>query len=103
MENLNDEQLKSLQKEGLSELIHILYNIDNEELLYKCFECLFTPPELEDLGKRWLLVKEIDKGTPQREIAQKFHMSLCKITRGSKELKKSQSAFNKMLEIAKDT
>jgi TrpR family trp operon transcriptional repressor len=48
------------------------------------------------------LVKEIDKGSTQREIAKKFRMSLCKITRGSKELSKSDSAFRKMLELLKD-
>ena len=36
------------------------------------------------------------------KIAKKFRMSLCKITRGSKELSKSDSAFRKMLELLKD-
>ena len=43
----------------------------------------------------------IDKGTTQREIARKFGMSLCKITRGSRELKKQNSAFRRFLELAK--
>lgn len=101
MGKFSDEQLKTLQQQGLTELIDILSQIESKDELYQCFQCLFTPPELEDLGKRWLLVKEIDKGTPQREIAQNFHMSLCKITRGSKELKKPESAFNKMLGLVK--
>ena len=44
--------------------------------------------------------KEIDAGVTQREIAKKYNMSLCKITRGSKELRKENSAFRKMLDIA---
>jgi TrpR family trp operon transcriptional repressor len=55
---------------------------------------------MNDFAKRWLLVQEIDKGTIQRDIAKKFHISLCKITRGSKELKKDSSAFRKLLDLA---
>jgi len=62
------------------------------------FRCLFTLAELTDMAKRWLLVKEIDKGTTQREIAKKYRLSLCKITRGSKELKKDYSAFRRLLD-----
>ena len=54
--------------------------------------------EKEDFAKRWLIVKEIKNGSTQREIAKKFGMSLCKITRASKELKKENSAFVRMLE-----
>ena len=56
----------------------------------------------KDIANRWLLVKEIDAGTTQREIANKFSMSLCKITRGSRELNKEDSAFRKMLELLKN-
>ena len=60
--------------------------------------CLFTPAECADFADRWILVKEIDKGTTQREIAKQFNMSLCKITRGSKELNKKDSAFRTVLD-----
>ena len=40
--------------------------------------------------------------TLSREIANKFAMSLCKITRGSRELNKEDSAFRKMLELLKN-
>ncbi len=82
---------------GLKELCEIFASIDNAQLLEDFFGCLLTPAERKDVAARWLLVKEINKGTSQREIAKKFHMSLCKITRGSKELKKPDSAFWKIL------
>ncbi|MDR1748382.1 MAG: trp operon repressor [Spirochaetaceae bacterium] len=72
---------------------------DDADLLEDFFRCLFTPAELRDIVNRWLLVEEIDRGTPQREIARMFSMSLCKITRGSRELKKSGSGFRRMLEL----
>ena len=94
---LMDENIK---KQGLEEVYKVLAVTEDAQLIGDFFECLFTPAELEDLAKRWLLVKEIDKGTTQRAIAKMFSMSLCKITCGSKELKKEGSAFREMLNRA---
>jgi hypothetical protein len=33
---------------------------------------LLTPQELESLAERWQLIQELDKGTPQRDIAEKL-------------------------------
>ena len=91
---------EKLQQDGLEEICKLLASTDDADLIKKFFGCLFTPSELQDMEKRWLLVKEIDKGRTQREIARIFSMSLCKITRGSKELKKEGSAFRIMLDKA---
>ncbi|HCC37262.1 MAG TPA: transcriptional regulator, partial [Treponema sp.] len=55
--------------------------------------CLLTPAEIADIAGRWALVKALRNKIPQREIAKDLGISLCKITRGSRELKKSDSAF----------
>lgn len=86
-------------EQTIKELSRLIIKSGDEKFLYDFFLCLFTQPELKDIANRWLLVKEIDKGTTQREIAKEFKMSLCKITRGSKELKKQDSAFRKMLDM----
>ena len=52
--------------------------------------------------KRWELVKLIDDGMSQRNIAKELGLSLCKITRGSRELKKENSAFKRMIGIYQD-
>ena len=85
---------------ALKEMCNLLSKNNHSSFIYEFFGCLFTPAELNDFAKRWLLVREIDKGTTQREIAKKFHISLCKITRGSRELKKEDSAFRKLLDYA---
>ena len=64
------------------------------------FDDLRTKAELKDSSKRWLLMREIDKGTTQREIAKKIHISLCKITRGSKVLRKPNGVVRAMLDEA---
>ncbi len=93
-ENQNSLDLES----ALHELYVLLAKQSDEKFIGDFFGCLFTKAELNDFAKRWLLVKEIDRGTTQREIAKKFRISLCKITRGSRELKKENSAFRKLLD-----
>ncbi len=85
-------------EQSFNELCHIIAEHNDEKFIRDFFNCLFTPAERNDFANRWLLVKEIYKGSTQREIAAKFNMSLCKITRGSKELNKEDSAFRKILD-----
>lgn len=85
--------------DGLNEMCAALAKTDDISLINDFLNCLLTPAELHDIGNRWQLVKEIRKGTTQREVARMFGMSLCKITRGSRELKKPGSAFLKMIQL----
>ncbi|MBR5646915.1 MAG: transcriptional regulator [Treponema sp.] len=97
MKNNSPAVTPELVEETKKELIEIASSLDPKLLTEFC-ECIFTPIEIKDLVNRWLLVKEINNGVPQRIIAQKYGMSLCKITRGSKELNKPDSAFRKILD-----
>lgn len=102
MENiLSEEEINARADAGFNELISLIAKNTDEAFLNEFFSCLFTPAERKDIANRWLLVEEIEKGTPQRDIAKSFKMSLCKITRGSRELKKENSAFKKMLDFKK--
>ncbi len=95
------EGLSEEQNAALLEMCDLLSNNAQSDFILEFFDRLFTRAELKDFATRWLLVRALDSGMTQREIAQKYHVSLCKITRGSKELKKPGSAFKKMLEMAK--
>lgn len=96
-EDLTEETKQKIEKSEL-ELVKIISEMNDQAELKEFFDCLLTPAERFDLGKRWLLVKSINEGRTQRDIAKEFKMSLCKITRGSRELKKEDSAFRKVLE-----
>jgi TrpR family trp operon transcriptional repressor len=85
--------------ENLAELARRLAKTGDQGLIEDFFHCLLTPAEIADVAARWALVKALDKGTPQREIAGNLGLSLCKITRGSRELKKPGSAFRRMLDL----
>ncbi|MCR5218248.1 Trp family transcriptional regulator [Treponema sp.] len=93
---------KETVNDTIKEICSLLADIQDENLIFDFFGCLFTKAELKDFSNRWNLVKELDAGTTQREIARKFGMSLCNITRGSREMKKEDSAFMKILAIYKN-
>jgi TrpR family trp operon transcriptional repressor len=86
-------------EENLSELAATLTKTGDSKLIKAFLHCLLTPAETADIAARWALVKALDQKIPQREIAKTLGLSLCKITRGSRELKKPDSAFQKMLEL----
>ena len=94
-------QISEVMFEQAKDELCKIITTNDPKLVREFCECIFTPAEIKDLVNRWLLVKEIDKGTTQREIARRFGMSLCKITRGSKELSKPDSAFRKVLDTLK--
>jgi TrpR family trp operon transcriptional repressor len=73
------------------ELLKVVSSMDNLDDLNRFFEEIFTPAELEDISLRWKLLKDLHKGLTQRKIAEKYGISLCKITRGSKILKNENS------------
>ena len=54
---------------------------------------ILTPQELEDVAERWQIVRELAKGSPQRDIAEKLGCSISKITRGSRMLQCGTGGF----------
>ena len=80
-------------KENLEELARALSTSNDNALIEDFLRCLLTQAEIADIAGRWALVKALRKNIPQREIAKDLGVSLCKITRGSRELKKKDSAF----------
>jgi TrpR family trp operon transcriptional repressor len=86
--------------QNLAELARILAETGDAGLIERFFRNILTPAETADIAGRWALVKALNKKVPQREIAKNLGISLCKITRGSRELKKPGSAFQPMLAAA---
>lgn len=87
---------------NLEELSRTLARCDDPTLIRAFLESLLTPAETADVAARWALVKQLENGTPQREIAKLLGLSLCKITRGSRELKKAESPFHTMLSLSRE-
>ena len=92
MDSLADKNIMAIRDMSLA-----LAHTGDGQLIEEFLRSILTPNELNTIADRWELVKLIDQGISQRKIADKLGLSLCKITRGSKELKKENSAFAKMI------
>jgi len=86
----------------IKEIALVLAKTDNELQISEFLRSLLTEKELREISSRWELVKMLNEGFSQRKISEKLGLSLCKITRGSKELKKDPSYFRQMIEKHSD-
>ncbi len=88
---------RNMVKDTLAELSEILVKTRDQDLTERFLRQLLTKNEVREVVSRWALVKMLSENVPQRQIAKKLGISLCKITRGSRELKKKNSAFMQIL------
>lgn len=93
------DESERIREYAFEELTVALARADDPALIGDFLKCLLTPSEMQEVASRWALVRDIDAGTTQREIARKMGLSLCKITRGSRELKKENSPFKQMIDL----
>jgi TrpR family transcriptional regulator, trp operon repressor len=87
----------------LKEISRVLAATDDEVLIESFLQSILTRYEIDEISSRWELVKLLNSGMSQRKIADRLGLSLCKITRGSRELKKSHSPFKVMIERYRGT
>ncbi len=90
-----------IDRTPLTELSEVLAECEDAQLIKHFLESILTETEVKDISSRWTLVRLLEKGLSQRAIAEELGLSLCKITRGSRELKKEASPFMRMLELYK--
>ena len=84
--------------DALAELARLFHQVRVPELVEAFLREILTQSEVQGISSRWELVKRLDEGQSQRAIATELGLSLCKITRGSRELKKPRSALRTMLD-----
>jgi TrpR family transcriptional regulator, trp operon repressor len=89
-------------KNNLNQICRRLAETENPDEIKLFLDSLFTPAELADLDSRWELAKRLLRGDTQRKIAKDLRLGLCKITRGSKELKKPNSVLKKAITHAEN-
>jgi len=94
-----EETRRAILEGSFDEVARVLAASGDQELIKGFLTCILTPSERLDIAARWELVNRIDQGETQRRVAQELGVSLCKITRGSRELKKPDSPFKAMLRL----
>ena len=95
------EDKEKVMADSMEELSQTLASVNDSVLLKDFLKALLTPQEYNAVAARWALVRLLDQGMTQRKIAETLGLSLCKITRGSREMKKEESSFRKMVDICK--
>ncbi len=90
------------ERPSMHEIAQILSTLQADEIEI-FLEQLLTETEQDMIRRRWELVRLLHEGVPQRDIASRLSMSLCKVTRGAKELKRPDSVFRKILEEKQST
>jgi TrpR family trp operon transcriptional repressor len=88
--------------DAIKEISRALAATDDPKLIEKFLRSILTENEIGEISSRWELVRMLDEGISQRKISEALGLSLCKITRGSKELKKNPSPFKRMIDLYKD-
>lgn len=82
---------------NIKELAEILNKMKDEKEIRQFLLEILTESELADLSKRWRIIKMLNDGYTQRDIAKELNVSLCKVTRGAKILKNKNAIVKKYL------
>jgi TrpR family transcriptional regulator, trp operon repressor len=87
----------SKKTKSMREMARALAATGDPQTILRFLESLLTANEISEIASRWELVKRLEQGQSQRQIARQLGLSLCKITRGSRELKKKDAPFQHMI------
>lgn len=89
---------QDLSKGGWRGFLQMCAEIETSEQFKKFFDLFFTIEEKETLASRYLIIKALLEGQlTQREIAEKYKVSIAQITRGSNALKVISPALKQSL------
>lgn len=96
MQKKKEEKLPDLSP-SYNDLIEVFTAVSSEEDMKALFEDMFTDAEIRDFTIRWKLMNDLYQHVSQRTIASELKISLCRITRGSRMLKKSNGYVKRLL------
>jgi TrpR family transcriptional regulator, trp operon repressor len=79
-----------MNDEKLNFLVDALLRVKTRKEMESMLRGLLTQKELEELPKRLEIFKQLKKGVPQHEIADKVGVGVATVTRGSQEIQRGQ-------------
>jgi TrpR family trp operon transcriptional repressor len=90
--------VETIGEQDVQEVADLFAGIGDRREMHQLLREIMTTAELSDLALRWRLVQRLHAGLPQRRIAAELKVSLCKITRGSRILKKPGGVVRRLLD-----
>jgi len=69
------------------DLLKHLLRAKNPEGMNTILQDLLTPSELSEISKRLQIIRLLETGMPQRQIAETLGVGIATVTRGSRALK----------------
>ncbi|MEI6212147.1 MAG: Trp family transcriptional regulator [bacterium] len=88
----------AVNEQDVRDVAALFAGVSNQQEMRRMLDEILTPSELHNLALRWKLMQHLQAGVPQRRIATELGISLCKITRGSRILKRPQGMIRGILE-----
>ena len=88
-----------MNKKFVRELAELLGKITNKDVMESFLKDILTPAELDEISRRWQIVKMLNDGLSQRKIAKKLAVSIGTVSRGSRELKYGSGGLSKALNM----
>lgn len=85
---------------AISDLADALADLADGRSIEAFLRSIWTPREAAAIGLRWRIVCLLHAGMTQRAIAARLGVSLCKVTRGARELKNGPPAFQRAVQRA---
>lgn len=86
-----------MNKLYFKELCAALAKIRNKQEARKILKDILTPREIAALTQRLQIIKLLAKGVSHREISKKLRVSIAKVTRGSRALRRNHGGFPLLL------
>ena len=74
----------------LNELLDHLLEMQERDSLEQALRDLLTPAELTEVCNRLQILRMLEAGVPQREIAKQLGVGIATVTRGARALKIKQ-------------
>lgn len=85
-----DSRNKKYLNSNLEELVRTILNVRGKEEMYNFLQGILTPKELIELPNRLQIIKMLKKGISHHDIAEKLHVGVATVSRGSQEIQKGR-------------